>query len=139
MVCIHEHALARLEITYMKKTSAVFVLANDKHIRSTEAGGSNVTVIDTLLHKGKGFTAVFPHLLNNRNDEFCIYICDLLNFLSVELLGLRTLYALMQIFADLVLTDLMGECTFFGIDGAFVRKVLLQANGRRTVQPLLGT
>ena len=95
-----------------------------------------MAVINTLFYKSKRFTAVFTHLLNNRDYEFRIYIRDLLNFLSVELFGLRAFHALMQIFADLILTDLMGECTFFGIDGAFIREVLLQANGRRTVQPL---
>ena len=98
-----------------------------------------MAVINTLFYKSKGFTAVFPHLLYDGNNEFRIHVGDLLNFLSVELFGLRAFHALMQIFADLILTDLMGECTFFGIDGALIREVLLQANGRRTVQPLLGT
>ena len=71
---------------------------------------------NTLFHEGEWLTAVLPHLLNDGNDEFGIYIGDLLNFLSVELLGLRAFHALMQILSDLVLADLMGECTFFSID-----------------------
>ena len=109
----------------MKQTFAVFILADDKHIRRTKAGRSNVAVIYTLFYKSKGFTAVFSHLLNDGNDEFGIHVGNLLYFLSIELLGLRTLHALMQILSDLIFTDLMGECTFFGIDRAFVWEVLL--------------
>ena len=98
-----------------------------------------MAVVHTLLNKSKRLTAVLLHLLNDGDHELGVHIGDLLDLFRVIFLGLRAFHTLMQILSDLVLTDLMGECTFFGIHGAFIRKVLLQANGRRTVQPLLGT
>ena len=65
MVSVYENACSRLEIAYMKQTSAVFILADDEHIRRTEAGRSNVAVIDSLLDKRQRFTAVLFHLFDD--------------------------------------------------------------------------
>ena len=128
MVSVNKNSGARLEIAYMKDSAPLLILADDEHICGAKSGRGNVAVVHTLLHKGKRLTAVLLHLLNDGNDKFGIYIGDLLDLLCVIFLGLRTLHTLLQILANLVLTDLMGVGSLGGVDRAFVRKILLQTD-----------
>ena len=65
---------------------------------------------------------------DNGNDELSIHIGDLLDLLGVVFLGLRAFDSLLQILAYLVFTDLVCKRAFFGIDGAYIGEVLLQAD-----------
>ena len=139
VIRIHKDAFSGFKICNMQQAFPSLILADHNHVRCAKARWNQVAVIHPFLHKRQRFTSVPLHLFDRTDHKLRIGICDLLDLLAVKLLGLWTLYTLMQVFPHLVLANRMGEGALRRIYAARIRDLLLQSGRRRAIKPLLGT
>jgi len=102
----------------------------------TKSLWNQVAVIQPLLHHDQWMRASFLDTLHRGNDELCIDV-GVFFHLFVLVLGSRTLHPLMQVLAELILTQSVGDSTLLGIHRGFIWKVLFQPCRWRTVHPPL--
>ena len=131
VVTADEHAFAVLVIHDIQCP-----VCDDHAVAGTEARWNQITVIEPLLYHDQRMRAGFLDTLHRGNDELCVDVGVCFHLLVLVLRG-WTLHPLMQVLAELILTQRMGGCSFLGKHRGFIRKVLLQPCRWRTVQPPL--
>ena len=131
VVTVYKYALAVLVVHDIKR-----IVCDDHAVTRTKSLWNQIAVIEPLLHHDQWMRAGLLDALHRGNDELCVNVSVRFH-LFVLVLGDWTLHPLMQVLAELILTQSVGGSSLLGIHRGFIWKVLLQPCRWRTVQPPL--